>query len=293
MLSEAMSRNRENIYLSLPRKANLIEAIHRRPHTRRCTQVHIKHLILGLSRGEGREREGGGDGERDSVRHKHIETETKLMDGWGKTGVSEELNELCICTPALIHRTIHALACVRVPYAGADVKMNTARSAPMQHSTVRRRSSHSPTCVWVSARGFSIIQPRELAWGGETRVGNGIPRAVVSIRKRLIGCQMCDFPREGWRFKISPGTAVKVRMCVFHTCRLGSDEEMCLSLRHLEHLCIWLGKFNEDRLVIFSKKRMYFRVELQAAKMQLRNPVTEWSFWTPLYRNFRLVQTIN
>lgn len=59
MLSEAMSRNRENIYLSLPRKANLIEAIHRRPYTRRCTQVHIKHLILGLSRGEGRECEGG------------------------------------------------------------------------------------------------------------------------------------------------------------------------------------------------------------------------------------------
>lgn len=159
----------------------------------------------------------GGDGETDSVRHKHIETETKLMDGWGKTGVSEELNELCICTPALIHRTIHALACVRVPYAGADVKMNTARSAPMQHSTVRRRSSHSPTCVWVSARGFSIIQPRELAWGGETRVGNGIPRAVVSIRKRLIGCQMCDFPREGWRFKnLSRDGGESANVCVSH-----------------------------------------------------------------------------
>lgn len=129
MLSEAMSHNRENIYLSLPRKANLIEAIHRWPYTRWCTQVHIKHLILGLSRGEGWQREGGGDGETDSVGHKHIETEMKLMDGWGRTGVSEELNELCICTPALIHWTIRALVCVRVSYARADVKMNAARSA--------------------------------------------------------------------------------------------------------------------------------------------------------------------
>lgn len=53
MLSEAVSRNRDNIHRSLPWWGNLIEAILWRPYMRSCTQVHIKHLILGLSEGEG------------------------------------------------------------------------------------------------------------------------------------------------------------------------------------------------------------------------------------------------
>lgn len=57
----------------------------------------------------GRRREGGreGDGETDNVRHKHIHTEKKMMDGWGKTGVSEVLNELGISAPEIIDLNIY------------------------------------------------------------------------------------------------------------------------------------------------------------------------------------------
>lgn len=55
----------------------------------------------------GRRREGGRevDGETDNVRHKH--TEKKMMDGWGKTGVSEVQNEPGIGAPEIIDLNIY------------------------------------------------------------------------------------------------------------------------------------------------------------------------------------------
>lgn len=53
MLSESTSHNRDDIYLPQPRLGNLIEAIHCWPYKRWCIQVHIQHLILGLSGREG------------------------------------------------------------------------------------------------------------------------------------------------------------------------------------------------------------------------------------------------
>lgn len=146
---------------------------------------------------------------------------------------AEWIMHLYSCINSLNYTCVSVCACI-VREGGCENECGAVR--PIQHSPVRRRSSHSPTCVWVSARGFSIIQPWELAWGGETRVGNGILRAVVSIRKTSDWLSNVWFSREGWRFKISPETVVKVGIWVFYTCRLGSDEEMCLSLRHLEHL---------------------------------------------------------
>lgn len=48
------------------------------------TGTHQTSYIRSVKEG-GRGREGGGGA--DNVRHKHIQTEEKMMDGWGETGV--------------------------------------------------------------------------------------------------------------------------------------------------------------------------------------------------------------